>query len=338
MASEDVDFDINHGEVLAVVGESGSGKSVSAMSILGLLPPNARVKGSATLQGKELIGAKEATLRAVRGKDIGLIFQEPMTALNPVLTVGFQVNEVLLSHFDLTPQAAQERVIELMTLVDLPDPERPVQPVPAPALRRPAAAHHDRDGAGLRPGAADRRRADDGAGRHGAGRDPGPAQGSAPPAGFGDPVDHPRHGCRRRSRRPGRRHARRPHRRDGNRAQDLFSFRRSRTPRTCWPPSRTSVRGGRSGAAARRRSPTGDTGAGGRRPGAGVPGPRPGAAIPCGRQGELQRAAGRDPRAGRRIRVGQVDDRPRGRQPAAGDRRARSRSPGPTSRACRRAT
>ncbi len=123
MASEGVSFDINHGEVLAVVGESGSGKSVSAMSILGLLPPNARIKGSATLQGKELIGAREATLRAVRGKDIGLIFQEPMTALNPVLTVGFQVNEVLLSHFDMTPQAAQERVLELMRLVDLPDPE-----------------------------------------------------------------------------------------------------------------------------------------------------------------------------------------------------------------------
>jgi peptide/nickel transport system ATP-binding protein len=124
MASENVDFDIHPGEVLAVVGESGSGKSVSAMSILGLLPPNARVQGSATLQGKELIGAKESMLRSVRGRDIGLIFQEPMTALNPVLTVGFQVNEVLLSHFDLTPEEARKRVIELMTLVDLPDPEQ----------------------------------------------------------------------------------------------------------------------------------------------------------------------------------------------------------------------
>src|SRR6476469_1766101 len=124
MASEGVDFDIHPGEVLALVGESGSGKSVSAMSILGLLPSNARVLGSATLQGKELIGAREAVLRAVRGKDIGLIFQEPMTALNPVLTVGFQVTEVLLSHFDLDPQDARKRVIELMTLVDLPDPEK----------------------------------------------------------------------------------------------------------------------------------------------------------------------------------------------------------------------
>jgi peptide/nickel transport system ATP-binding protein len=123
MASEDVEFDIHPGEVLAVVGESGSGKSVSAMSILGLLPKNARAKGSATLQGRELIGAKDSTLRAVRGKDIGLIFQEPMTALNPVLTVGFQINEVLLSHYDLSPADARKRVIELMKLVDLPTPE-----------------------------------------------------------------------------------------------------------------------------------------------------------------------------------------------------------------------
>ena len=124
MASEDVEFDINPGEVLAVVGESGSGKSVSAMSILGLLPQNARVSGSATLLGRELIGVREPMLRAVRGKEIGLIFQEPMTALNPVLTVGFQINEMLLSHFDMTPDESRRRVIELMTLVDLPDPEK----------------------------------------------------------------------------------------------------------------------------------------------------------------------------------------------------------------------
>ena len=124
MASEGVEFDINPGEVLAVVGESGSGKSVSAMSILGLLPQNARVSGSATLLGRELIGVREPMLRAVRGKEIGLIFQEPMTALNPVLTVGFQINEMLLSHFDMTPEESRRRVIELMTLVDLPDPEK----------------------------------------------------------------------------------------------------------------------------------------------------------------------------------------------------------------------
>jgi len=123
MASRDVAFAIPPGEVLAVVGESGSGKSVSAMGILGLLPPNSRTMGSAKLRGRELIGAPESALRAVRGNDVGLIFQEPMTALNPVLTVGFQVTEVLLSHQNIAPDQARVRVIELFRLVDLPNPE-----------------------------------------------------------------------------------------------------------------------------------------------------------------------------------------------------------------------
>ncbi len=121
-ASRGVTFDIARGEVLAVVGESGSGKSVSCLGILGLLPGNARVRGSALLQGVELIGASERDLRQVRGRQVGLIFQEPMTALNPVLTVGFQVAEVLLGHFDISPQKARERAVELFEMVELPDP------------------------------------------------------------------------------------------------------------------------------------------------------------------------------------------------------------------------
>jgi peptide/nickel transport system ATP-binding protein len=93
------------------------------MSLLGLLPINARVQGSATLLGDELIGASSRRLRSVRGRDVGLIFQEPMSALNPVLTIGFQISEVLLSHFDLSPAEVRERVLELMRLVELPDPE-----------------------------------------------------------------------------------------------------------------------------------------------------------------------------------------------------------------------
>lgn len=124
MASEGVDLQVGRGEVLAIVGESGSGKSVSCMGMLGLLPGNARVSGSAKLTGRELIGAREPALRAVRGKDVGLIFQEPMSALNPVLTIGFQIGEVLLSHFDLSPDKTRERVLELLRMVDMPDPER----------------------------------------------------------------------------------------------------------------------------------------------------------------------------------------------------------------------
>ncbi|WP_019134973.1 ABC transporter ATP-binding protein [Cellulomonas massiliensis] len=130
MASEGVDLRIRPGEVLALVGESGSGKSVSSMAILGLLPGNARVTGSAKLRGKELIGIPKPQLRAVRGNDIGLIFQEPMTALNPVLTVGFQVAEIILSHQNVTPQEARDRVVELFRLVDLPNPEAKVDAYP----------------------------------------------------------------------------------------------------------------------------------------------------------------------------------------------------------------
>ena len=130
MASEGVDLRIRPGEVLALVGESGSGKSVSSMAILGLLPGNARVSGSAKLRGKELIGIPAPQLRAVRGNDIGLIFQEPMTALNPVLTVGFQVAEIILSHQNVTPQEARDRVVELFRLVDLPNPEAKVDAYP----------------------------------------------------------------------------------------------------------------------------------------------------------------------------------------------------------------
>ena len=122
-ASRDVSFTIMPGEVMALVGESGSGKSVSSMGILGLLPGNARVTGSAKLRGKELIGARPAALRAGRGNDVGLIFQEPMTALNPVLPVGFQVTEVLLSHQNISPAQARQRAIELFRMVELPNAE-----------------------------------------------------------------------------------------------------------------------------------------------------------------------------------------------------------------------
>ena len=122
-AAIDLNYTVKRGEVLAIVGESGSGKSSSSMALLGLLPPNSRTTGSIKLLGQELRGIPEAELRKVRGNQIAVIFQEPMTALNPVYTVGFQIMEALRSHFDLTPATAKERAIDLLKKVEMPNPE-----------------------------------------------------------------------------------------------------------------------------------------------------------------------------------------------------------------------
>lgn len=125
MAASGVNFEVKPGEVLAIVGESGSGKSTSAMSLLGLLPVNGRASGSVQLQGEELIGASKKRLREIRGKDIAVIFQEPMTALNPVYTIGFQIVEALQVHFPtMTKAQAKVRAVELLKMVELPDPEK----------------------------------------------------------------------------------------------------------------------------------------------------------------------------------------------------------------------
>jgi peptide/nickel transport system ATP-binding protein len=123
-AAQGISYHVDAGEVLAIVGESGSGKTQSSMSLLGLLPPNGRATGSAKLKGQELIGLKGAPLRRIRGKEIAVIFQEPMTALNPVYTIGFQIVETLRAHFIMSPKEAKARAIELLTMVEIPEPER----------------------------------------------------------------------------------------------------------------------------------------------------------------------------------------------------------------------
>ncbi len=123
-AAIDVSYQVDAGEVLAIVGESGSGKTQSSMSLLGLLPPNGRSSGSARLKGKELVGLTGPDLRRVRGREIAVIFQEPMTAMNPVYTIGFQIVETIRSHFEMSPKEARARAIELLTLVEIPEPER----------------------------------------------------------------------------------------------------------------------------------------------------------------------------------------------------------------------
>ncbi|MGC4746710.1 dipeptide ABC transporter ATP-binding protein [Micromonospora sp. DT201] len=129
-AVRNASFELHRGQVLALVGESGSGKSVTAMAALGLLPDTARVSGSITLAGTELIGAEPSLLRDVRGGRIGTVFQEPMTALNPVFTIGDQVAEAIRAHRPVSRSAATARVLELLATVDLNDPTRVARSYP----------------------------------------------------------------------------------------------------------------------------------------------------------------------------------------------------------------
>jgi peptide/nickel transport system ATP-binding protein len=120
-----VSFDIPENSTVALVGESGSGKSVSAMSIVRLLPENAIVGEASRIEfaGRDLLRAPEDVLRGIRGKDISVVFQEPMTSLNPVFTVGDQIAEVLQLHLNLPRKAAMDRVLELLTEVGIPEPK-----------------------------------------------------------------------------------------------------------------------------------------------------------------------------------------------------------------------
>ena len=122
-AAINMNFDVQAGKVLAIVGESGSGKSTTAMGLMDLLASNARIEGSVKVKGQEMVGAKKTLLRRARGRDVAYIFQEPMTALNPVYTIGFQIVETLRTHFDMGPQEAKVRAIELISMVEIPNPE-----------------------------------------------------------------------------------------------------------------------------------------------------------------------------------------------------------------------
>ena len=122
-AAIDMNFDVQAGKVLAIVGESGSGKTSIAMGLMDLLASNARVSGSVKIKGEEMVGASKSVLRKTRGRDVAYIFQEPMTALNPVYTIGFQIVETLRTHFDMGPQEAKVRAIELLAMVEIPNPD-----------------------------------------------------------------------------------------------------------------------------------------------------------------------------------------------------------------------
>ncbi|GAK13095.1 ABC transporter ATP-binding protein [Geomicrobium sp. JCM 19039] len=116
-----VSFHINKGETIAIVGESGSGKSVTSFSIMGLIkPPGKIVSGSIQFEGKEMTSLSKRQMRKVRGNDVSMIFQEPLTSLNPVLTVGYQISEAILLHQDLNKAQAKEKGIDMLKRVGIP--------------------------------------------------------------------------------------------------------------------------------------------------------------------------------------------------------------------------
>lgn len=129
-AVRDVSFDLARGQRLGLIGESGSGKSVTALAVMGLLAENARVHGSVRLEGRELLGLSDRQMSSVRGNEIGMIFQEPMTALDPTMIVGRQVAEVLRLHEGAAPGTARDRVVGMLERVGFDDPERIAQSFP----------------------------------------------------------------------------------------------------------------------------------------------------------------------------------------------------------------
>ena len=131
-AVDGVSFVVHAGETVAIVGESGCGKSVTSLSILRLIasPPGRTVAGSIRFEGRDLLALSEPEMRKVRGNEISMIFQEPMTSLNPVLTVGRQIAEALTLHRGLARDAAQARAVEMLALVNIPEPARRVREYP----------------------------------------------------------------------------------------------------------------------------------------------------------------------------------------------------------------
>jgi len=129
-AVRSLSYSVNRGEVLGIVGESGSGKTVSSLAVMDLLPSHARVSGSVRFEGQELVGLPDKELSRLRGRRIAMIFQDPLSALTPVYTIGDQIAEAIRAHNDVSAAAARDRAIELLTLVGIPNPSRRVASFP----------------------------------------------------------------------------------------------------------------------------------------------------------------------------------------------------------------
>ncbi len=125
-----VSYDVHRNEVFAIVGESGSGKSVSTMALMGLLPSTARITGGAQYLGRQLIGVRDRDVRKLRGNRISMIFQDPMTSLNPVYTIGSQLGEIVRAHHRVSPKQARTQAIDALALVGIPQPEQRIDSYP----------------------------------------------------------------------------------------------------------------------------------------------------------------------------------------------------------------
>ncbi len=125
-----LDFEVEEGETLAIVGESGAGKSQLVLSIMGLLAENGRVSGEALFRGRDLLKMKTSDLNRIRGRHIAMIFQDPMTSLNPFLTIERQMTEVVMHHQGLRKEEARAHAVEMLRAVRIPDPEERIKQYP----------------------------------------------------------------------------------------------------------------------------------------------------------------------------------------------------------------
>ena len=205
-AVDGVSFNILPGHTLGIVGESGSGKSVTSLSIMQLLTTSAKIEsGRIALVGKDLVGLPEPQMRDIRGKDVSMIFQEPMTSLNPVYTVGSQVMEAIIIHQHVSKEEARERTIALFEEVGIPSAQQRVDFYPHEMSGGQKQRVMIAMALSCNPKAADRRRAYHGVGRDDPGADTRQAPRAARPARHGHPVHHARPGrhCRDRRRSAG---------------------------------------------------------------------------------------------------------------------------------------
>jgi ABC-type dipeptide/oligopeptide/nickel transport system ATPase component len=174
-AVDGLDFEVEPGETFAIVGESGCGKSVTSLSILRLIPspPGKIIDGEIIYHGQDLVKKSEREMRSIRGNDISMIFQEPMTSLNPVFTVGQQIGESFRFHQQMGKAEMLKKSIEMLRLVGAGTRH---QRLSQPALRRYAPARYDCHGAGVQPENPDCGRTNDRAGRDDSGADYAPAE------------------------------------------------------------------------------------------------------------------------------------------------------------------